>query len=196
MQPTDILMHEHRVIEQVLACLDEMAVRFKSAGRIDEEPARQAIEFFRNFADKYHHAKEEGHLFPAFEVNSARAHCNPLPVMLMEHDHGRAHVIGMEQAIEAASKGDAGALNTWVQHATGLIGVLEEHIMKEDRVLFPMTNSVLTAEDQSSLAARFDEAEAEMGRGMHAKYVAIANDLADRFDIEKVDAANHTAEHG
>ena len=161
-------------------------------GRSTREPARQAIEFFRNFADKYHHAKEEGHLFPAFEANSARAHCNPLPVMLMEHDHGRAHVVGMEQAIEAASKGDAEALNTWVQHATGLIGVLGEHIMKEDRVLFPMTNGLLTAEDSSRVSPRVSTRRKRRWAATHEKYVAIANDLADRFGIEKVDAASHS----
>ena len=59
MKPTDILMDEHRVIEQVLNSLERMIDRATKSGRLEEEPAREAIEFFRMFADHCHHGKEE-----------------------------------------------------------------------------------------------------------------------------------------
>ena len=68
MQPTEILIHEHRIIEQVLACLERITEKFTLAGRLDPQPARDAVAFFRNFADRCHHGKEEAHLFPAMEA--------------------------------------------------------------------------------------------------------------------------------
>ena len=68
MKPTEILSNEHRVIEQVLAALEAIVRDAKSAARLDEPSARDAVAFFRNFADRCHHGKEEVHLFPALEA--------------------------------------------------------------------------------------------------------------------------------
>jgi hemerythrin-like domain-containing protein len=57
MQPIDILMSEHRVIEQVLRCLERMAEKCLLYGHFDLQAVRQAIDFFRNFADRCHHQK-------------------------------------------------------------------------------------------------------------------------------------------
>ena len=67
MRPTEILMQEHRVIEQVLDCLETMAQRAEAGEGVDLESAKQAIDFFRNFADRCHHGKEEDCLFPLLE---------------------------------------------------------------------------------------------------------------------------------
>ncbi len=59
MKPTDILMSEHRVIEQVLDCLEKILEQCTSENKLDTISAKQAIEFFRGFADHCHHGKEE-----------------------------------------------------------------------------------------------------------------------------------------
>ncbi len=46
-KPTNILVNEHRIIEQVLNCLERMIARCASAGKLEEAPARKAIGFFR-----------------------------------------------------------------------------------------------------------------------------------------------------
>ena len=68
MKPTEILSGEHRIIEQVLDCLEKMAQNCAAGGRLDKPSAEQALDFFRNFADRCHHGKEETHLFPAMEA--------------------------------------------------------------------------------------------------------------------------------
>ncbi len=67
MTPTEILSGEHRVIEQVLDCLEKMIQQSVGDGRLNGHAARQAVDFFRGFADRCHHGKEETHLFPAME---------------------------------------------------------------------------------------------------------------------------------
>ena len=68
MRPTELLSREHRVIEQVLNCLERIVKKCNEEGTVELEQAKEAIEFFRGFADKCHHAKEENQLFPAIET--------------------------------------------------------------------------------------------------------------------------------
>jgi len=85
MRPTEILMQEHRVIEQVLDCLERMAQRVEAGDELDLESAKQAIDFFRNFADRCHHGKEEDCLFPLLEQKGFSREQGPTGVMLHEH---------------------------------------------------------------------------------------------------------------
>lgn len=101
MKPTELLMQEHRVIEQVLDCLEIMAQRANAGDKLDVESAKQAIDFFGNFADKCHHGKEEDCLFPLLEEKGFSREQGPTGVMLHEHEEGRRHVRGMAEATSA-----------------------------------------------------------------------------------------------
>jgi len=193
MKPTDILSAEHRVIEQVLQCLDAIARQGVAGGALDKASAEDAIAFLRNFADRCHHGKEETHLFPAMEAKGYSPECGPTAVMRLEHEQGRAHIRAMAEAVEAASAGDQAALARFAQHARGYIGLLEGHIQKEDHCLFSMANQAFSEADQRELLARFERVEAEeMGEGTHEKYLAIANALAERYGVSRAAAAAHS----
>ncbi len=184
MKPTEILRNEHRVIERVLNCLEAMARRAKSAGRLEEEPAHEAVAFFRNFADHCHHGKEEDHLFPALEAEGFPRQGGPTGVMLHEHELGRAHLRGMDENIPAAAAGDAAALAQFVSHVEGYLAVLREHIYKEDHVLFPLAERTLSEEKQGRLVAEFRRVEAEeMGAGTHERYLHVAEELAKQYGV-------------
>ena len=98
MRSTDILQNEHRVIEQVLGCLEKMAAQAVE-GKLDEPSAREALDFFQTFADGCHHHKEEDHLFPLMEAKGFPRHGGPTGVMLHEHEEGRRHVKAMRSAL-------------------------------------------------------------------------------------------------
>ena len=180
MKATDILMDEHRVIEQVLNCLEKLADRCEAGEKLDSTSARETLEFFGNFADRCHHAKEEGHLFPVLEARGFQRQGGPTGVMLHEHEEGRSLVAAMAGAVEREASRD------FVRYARAYVGLLREHIRKEDQCLFPMAARTLSSADAESLAQRFEHVEhAEMGEGMHEHYLQLANDLADRLDVER-----------
>ncbi len=184
MRPTEILMQEHRIIEQVLDCLETMFQRAEVGEKVDLESANQAIDFFRNFADRYHHGKEEGCLFPLLEQKGFSREQGPTSVMLCEHEEGRRHVRGMDQAASAIAAGDPAATADFVFHARAFTQLLREHILKEDNCLFQMTDRALSDQDQSRLLESFAHAEHEdMGPGTHEKYLNIAAELANRFGV-------------
>lgn len=187
MQPTQILMNEHRVIEQVLNCLETIAARCLSEGKLDRVAARKALDFFRNFADRCHHGKEEQHLFPSVEGRGVLREHGPIGVMLSEHDQGRQHIQAMAAAVEEVAAGPE-ALQRFVDHAQSYVRLLREHILKEDLCLFPMANRVLTENDQRALMSAFERVEHdEMGLGIHEDYLDLANELADHLDVPRAD---------
>ncbi len=189
MLPTEILSSEHRVIEQVLDCLEKIVEASQTTGRLDTESAEQAIDFLRMFADQCHHGKEELHLFPAMEAKGFQREGGPTGVMLYEHEQGRACVRGMASALAAARSGDPAAPAAFVAHATRYVALLRQHIEKEDHCLFPMANQAFGPEDQARLLAAFQRVEREeMGPGAHEKYLAMADALAVRFGVQKAEA--------
>jgi len=186
MQPTDILMNEHRLIEQVLNCLEKILEQCVSGQKLDVQSAKQAIEFFRTFADRCHHGKEEAQLFPVMQANGFSGGCSPVVVMLREHELDRLYIQGMHAAIEPAAAGDPESLKWFIAHGQSYLKLLREHIRKEDLCLFPAANHRLTAEDQEQLLVAFEKFEAEkIGQGTHEACLCSANDLADRLGVPR-----------
>jgi hemerythrin-like domain-containing protein len=180
MQPTEILSTEHRVIEQVLACLEVLADRCTADGVLDRQAAGQALDFFRTFADGCHHGKEEDHLFPLLEARGLPREGGPTGVMRWEHELGRRHLRVMAEAVDAAD------ISRFADHARAYANLLREHIAKEDERLFPMADRFLTAEDRQELLDRFADVEGrKMHAGTHEKYLQLANDLADRLGVPR-----------
>ena len=184
MRPTEILMNEHRIIETVLDCLDAMADRCQTDGKLDGEAATKAIDFFRSFADRCHHAKEENQLFPMMEARGFSPEAGPTAVMRMEHVQGRDFIDAMERVVSDAAAGDRAAVSGWLEAARGYSLMLRDHIQKEDHCLFPMAEQNLAPGDMEELARRFETVQRdEIGPDVHDRYVQVARELAERTGV-------------
>jgi hemerythrin-like domain-containing protein len=179
-------MYEHRVIEQVIACLEEITNRYEAGQALDTTSASEVLDFIRVFADRCHHGKEEDLLFPAMEAKGFSRELGPTGVMLSEHDAGRYHVHGMSQAIERIASGDSTAQAEFIEQSRSFAALLRQHILKEDQCLFPMANRALSPADQDALSQSFAKVEHDdLGAGVHERYVALADQLAERFGVAK-----------
>lgn len=65
---TSVLLGEHRVIEQVLNCLERMAERCESHRKLEGPPAQDAIAFLRSFIERCHDGKAKTRLLPAVQA--------------------------------------------------------------------------------------------------------------------------------
>jgi len=174
-KPTEILSDEHRVIERVLEALQRL-----TALPVNQflPQWRKAMEFFRGFADQCHHFKEEKVLFPAIEEHGIPREGGPIGMMLQEHEEGRAHVKAMVAALEQLSMGNSAANEVLLTHARAYVTLLQEHIQKEDDILFQMADEIIPEDEQRKLLKQFETHEAEeMGAGSHEKYLDMAQDL-------------------
>ena len=151
MKPTKILSEEHKNIIKIIGALNKECDSLESGKPLDKEFFIKAVDFIKNYADKFHHAKEEDILFKEF--NKSQSHCNPTEQMLYEHDLGRNFVKGMEQASKENNK------KKLMENARGYSQLLQEHIYKEDNILYPMADEALNEKTQKSMLEKFKKLE-------------------------------------
>ena len=170
---TALLSDEHRVIERVLAVLEELTRR-PVAESLDNW--QKALDFFRGFADGCHHSKEEKILFPALEEHGIPVVGGPLGMMLMEHEEGRGYVKSMFAGLADADRNRAA--QALIDNAQSYVRLLRSHIDKEDEILFPMAGAVVSDDEQRQLLKLFEEQEyQESGAGTHEKYLKLVEEL-------------------
>ena len=180
MTPTELLMHEHQIILMVLGAAEREAQSIQDTGQIHTGKVEQMVDLIRNFADRCHHAKEEDLLFVRLQERGMPAQGGPIGVMLAEHAEGRRLVKAVAEALPDAAKGDPPAVAAVRDNLVGYTRLLRAHISKEDNVLYPMGDRILTPEDQQWLVKEFDRVEAEeTGAGVHEKYHQMAHELAE-----------------
>jgi hemerythrin-like domain-containing protein len=178
MKATEILIDEHRVIKQVLAAF-ERGINYFEAGK----PVRlglfeDSVAFFKGFTDGCHHVKEEKILFTRMAEHGVPVENGPIGVMLSEHDTGRKFIRLLGEAVRRYQDGDTAAKAVLLENARGYILLLEQHIMKEHHILFPMADRVIPIEDHDLVLEGFESIEhEETGDGIHEKYLHLAQTL-------------------
>jgi hemerythrin-like domain-containing protein len=179
MTPTEELKSEHRIILKVLDAAKREVDAIARTGTVREDVVLKVLDFVRNFADACHHAKEEKRLFAKMSEHGMPLNAGPLAIMLHEHVEGRRLVKAAADALAPAVQGDKRALRVLKDGLAGYVDLLRAHIGKEDNILYPMADKMLTAEDQKALAEAFERIEAvETGAGVHEKYHKLADELA------------------
>jgi hemerythrin-like domain-containing protein len=179
MQATELLKHEHDIILLVLQAAEREAQAIQQTGRVRTDEMQKMLEFFRCFVDQCHHKKEEGYLFLKLQELGMPREAGPLAVMLHEHEEGRRKLAAVEEALPEATRGEMTAVQTVRSNLLDYAALLRGHIQKENNVLYPMADSMLTDDDQRMLAEAFAQIEAEdMGAGVHERYHQLAHALA------------------
>jgi len=179
MTATEVLKHEHKIVLKVLDAVKREAQAIADTGQVWVERLDKILDFFRVFVDRCHHGKEEEYLFPKMQERGLPADKGPIPVMLHEHAGGRNTVQAISEALARAKQGDISAPAAVAAYLALLDEHLRGHIDKENEVLFPMADKMLTPGDQQALVAAFEKHEAEeIGEGVHEKYHQLAHELA------------------
>ncbi len=154
MYSTEILTKEHQTIREMLAVLNTLCDYLAEEKPVATDDLKEAVAFIREFADRFHHGKEEDLLFPAMERAGIPRDGGPIGVMLMEHVRGREYVAAMATAV---AKED---FTNFITHARNYTRLLDQHIYKEDNILYPMADRMLSSEQQQELEqayAKVDE---------------------------------------
>ncbi len=178
MEYTEELKTEHKAIKLALEIMEKMCQKLEAGNKVNPEHLESMVEFIRVFADKCHHGKEEGLLFPAMEEAGIPRTGGPIGVMLVEHDMGRRFVKGMSEAISAYKTGNIKASSEIIKNARGYAELLTQHINKEDNILYPLADMRLSAEKQKKLLEEFEKVEQEIiGAGKHEEFHELLNNF-------------------
>lgn len=153
MKATEILSNEHQHILQVIELITKKCDELESGQDLDKVFFEMMIDFIRNYADKFHHAKEEDILFVEMQKNQDAMHCNPIEQMLYEHNLGRGFVARAEDGLKTNNKSKI------LENMRGYTALLRDHIFKEDNILYPMINETLDEESQKLILEKFEQVD-------------------------------------
>jgi len=191
MTATTALRSEHNHILAMIACLRAACAAAENGDRFDAETFQTGLDFIRNYADAWHHAKEEEHLFPALEAAGMPRESGPIAVMLHEHVMGRSYAQRIADHLQEATHGDAAARSAVLNYTLDYANLLTGHIQKENSILFNMADHLLLSEDHMRLEKEYQNAiphgaTAETG----ARYEGIVTMLCQRWGIDPREAAS------
>lgn len=105
-------------------------------------------------ATRCHLAREEEILFPAFEQQTGHRG-GPTMVMRMEHEQMRSLLGPLAAAVAQRDE------RRFLDLSETLMLLIQQHNMKEEQMLYPMCDQVLT--DKAALCQRFAALKADQG---------------------------------
>ncbi len=195
MSATENLKEEHHVILRMIKILTVASGKLERNEDVSINVFKNAVDFIRTFADRCHHGKEQDTLFPLMGKRGIPTQGGPIAVMLMEHEQGRRFVKGLADALAKYERGDKGAKEAIVDNARGYAELLDQHIYKEDTILYPMGDKVLSQSDNKELLGKFEEIEREIiGEGKHEYYLRMIEDLESELGTSE-DKIQHNEHH-
>ncbi|MCC6521892.1 MAG: hemerythrin domain-containing protein [Polyangiaceae bacterium] len=163
------LRSEHALIERLVGSLQTFAAA-RASGAVDPAAGAAYVAFFRLYAGRYHHAREEGVLFPAL-VREAEVPADRGPLAALAADHAALETLlaQMEPALTSAEPGvGAGELVLFARRHGAM---LLHHIDAENDVLFVESEARLAQASVAELPTREPDAEEAAARDAGAALV-------------------------
>lgn len=179
MKPTEQLKAEHEGVKLMLRILDKVCAK---PDQINREHFVKMLEFLKTFVDKCHHGKEENLLLPAMIEAGVPKEEGVIKFTLLEHVEGRGYIKGMSEAFDKLNNGDRQASAKIVENGKKYIALLIKHIDKENNILFPLADKVLSQVKQAELEEEFEKLEVErIGLGKHEEFHKLLHQLKEIY---------------
>lgn len=155
--PIQTMLDEHEVIcqaEEIIESLDKTweadADKYKTTVTI-------LIDFFREYADGYHHRKEEEVLFPAIKNHPDFVLQEIIDEFEQHHEDFRDYTKEIEEAItEGDYQKSYQELNNYLQD-------LLDHIAAENDELFVLAENLMDKDDLETIFFKFKDIDMELG---------------------------------
>ncbi len=168
MKPIGPLMWEHRLIEQIIPLMNKQVVDIQEGERADIVFIERTVDFFRTYADRTHHGKEEDILFIELEKKPLTPeHKRIMKELQEEHVVARENVKALIEARQAYMNGEKKAREIIVLRMKNLVELYPKHIEKEDKSFFFPIMDYFNPQEQQSMLERFWEFDRKM---IHEKY--------------------------
>ncbi len=156
--PLGILFEEHRMLQQIVQKLVMLTEKVRAAESL--EAAKEALGQLKHIAQEFldaekHYLREENVLFPVLEKHGIT---EPPAIMWMEHNQLREKKKQLRSLLEnAVNMGFQDFKRQLGELANAINSALNSHIFKENNILFPAAQRVVTEKEWIEMRADFDE---------------------------------------
>lgn len=163
--PVKVLFDEHEIIVLAIDMAKEAGKLISTNKVVYEKLIRDLINFFRLYADQYHHYKEEQILFPEMSKKNELLEDGVIQEMFENHADFRDMIKGIETFLDKKDYEKAQQqLNSYAE-------ALLDHIAVENDEVFQMAESLFDKEELEKIYFRFDDCDREVGEKKKAELV-------------------------
>ena len=161
--PIEELLKEHKEVVGELEVLETHLRQLEKKATPEKGDEEKLMGWLTNFEKhiNLHIDKEDNVLFTALEKYIPR-HGGPLAVMEMEHRGVESHIEKFQQGLKKSILLQPGTLNPFCENGFAMIDLLHAHLGKEEMILFPMANNVLSTEEKKGISDKFQELNAKV----------------------------------
>jgi len=185
MDPIDTLRSEHRLICRFIDTLS-MAVKELEEDRTPPpEFFGKSVEFASEFADTFHHRKEELVMFRQLAQKKSGAIDGRIEALRYQHDQGRSLVAGIRDSIGSYSEGDPTAIATVRENGAAYVSLLRHHIHTEDEIFFPMAREEMTDDEFAALTIEFDKERERLGTDTFKRFNKVVLELVAMLEDDQ-----------
>ena len=163
MKATEILTREHALILQALQSLSRARKKIEENQQLSREFFEKALIFFREFADQFHHFKEEYLMFGLLALKKDGAFDGSIGSLRFQHERCRACIDEISNALDSYADGDDIATTRLLESLAAYISLLRRHIYEEDHIFFKMAEKELSKEEEDLLSVQFKKEDQKMG---------------------------------
>jgi len=163
MQPLETLRNEHGLIRQFLDQLEVAGKKLDAGERPPREFFEMGLRFAREFADEFHHIKEEHILFVQLAQKHGGEMDGQTESLRHQHETGRDHIAAIGAALDGYEEGNAFKTDQIREAIREYVPMLREHTRTEDHTYFPLAEKLLSEEEHALLQTEFDRARERAG---------------------------------
>jgi hemerythrin-like domain-containing protein len=158
--PGEDLMREHGLLDRILLIYDTCRSHLAGNEAFPVDMLFDAAQIIRSFVEDYHEKLEEDHLFPRFE--KANQLTGLVKVLRMQHQTGRTLTDQIIQFRGNAFPSDGGEAQRLIRLLHDFNWMYRPHKSREDTVLFPAMQNILSRNEYFDLGEEFEMKEHEL----------------------------------
>jgi len=178
MMPIGPLMIEHRLIEKIMPILKNEINAINKINQVNPIFIEMAVDFFRMYADRCHHGKEEDILFRDLGKKQLSSdHKKIMEELVEEHKFARNIVGKLVEAKNSYIKGKFETISEILKNLSILSEFYPKHIEKEDKRFFIPIMNYFSKEEQNVMLQEFWDFDKML---IHEKYKKILEDLKSK----------------
>jgi hemerythrin-like domain-containing protein len=154
-----IIREEHRSLSAVTQSLSVLAREARDRGREpDYELFTLILDYIEGFSDRFHHPKEDEHLFTALRRRTTEAN-EALDVLERDHARGDELLRDLRYLLARCRVGGAAAVDTFAAAVGEYVDFHWRHMRLEEDVVLPLAEQRLTEADWRPIDAAFQANE-------------------------------------
>ncbi len=183
MEPIGPLMVEHRLIGRMINLLDAELGNIERTSHLNTDFISVGVDFFRTYADRTHHGKEESILFRELSKKQLSPEDRTMMERLIqEHIWAREAVCRLRVANGQHIQGNRDAVKVIIYELGKLTKFYPMHIEKEDEHFFIPAMDYFSQEERSAMLEEFWEFDRNM---IHEKYEQVVEEY-EKITLESM----------